>query len=308
MSYRNFLDEVRKGLPAGNYVLTASDRFLQTEAVACVRKLVPAAELEFNLQVFDLVPAGAEKIAFEQVLDVLNTPPFFTGKKYVIVENSQKLLKKDAQKLGLYLSNPNPSSVLLLFYDGTVKKDLKDVLGGVRQIPLDLREREMPLWLIEKAKAKGYVLSEATANYLLGIIGPDLGMLSSEIDKLMLLGTNEIGEKEIDEIVEAKRSYSAFALVDALKARDADRAFRVCRVLLETEEPFVIMGALNWQYSQFLSVRKTAAEREKDLRLFRLLSEADCRIKSTGGVYPLELLLMKLLGLSSRTSAEKARV
>lgn len=307
MSYRNFLDEVRKGLPAGNYLCTVSDRFLQTEAIACVRRLVPDAELDFSFHVFDLVPAGGEKMPFEEILDVLNTPPFFSGKKYVIVENSQKLLKKDTLKLGQYLANPNPGSVLLLFCDGALKKDLKDALGRTKQVSLDLKEREMPLWLIGKAKEKGYALSESTANYLLGIIGPDLGMLSSEIDKLMLLGKKEVGEKEIDEIVEAKRSYSAFALVDALRARDAERALRICRVLLETEEPFSILGALNWQYSQFLAVRKTAAEREKDLQVFRLLSEADGQIKSSGGVYPLELLLMKLLKQSARGSTEKAR-
>ncbi|GAB4488205.1 MAG: DNA polymerase III subunit delta [Thermodesulfovibrionales bacterium] len=307
MSYRNFLDEVRKGLPAGNYLFTVSDRFLQTEAISCVKRRVPAAELDFNFHVFDLVPAGAERTPFEQILDVLNTPPFFTGRKFVIVENSQKLLKQDAQKLGRYLANPSPGSVLLLFCDGAVKKDLKDALGRTKQIPLDLKEREMPLWLIEKAKEKGYTLNESTANYLLGIIGPDLGMLSSEIEKLMLIGKKEVGEEEIDEIVEAKRSYSAFALVDALRARDAERALRICRVLLETEEPFSILGALNWQYSQFLAVRKTAAEREKDLQIFRLLSEADGQIKSSGGICPLELLLMKLLKQPTKGSAEKAR-
>ena len=95
MSYRNFLDELKKGLSATGYVLAASDPFLHAEAALLIRGLVPEGEREFNFQTYDVATAKESGIAFEHIIDDLNTVPFFSGRKFVIVENSHKLLKKD---------------------------------------------------------------------------------------------------------------------------------------------------------------------------------------------------------------------
>jgi DNA polymerase III delta subunit len=297
MSYRNFLDELKKGMPSNGYLLVSSDPFLHTEAVSVIKKLVPAAEADFNFQVFDLLEAKDSGIPFEQVLDVLNTVPFFSGRKFVLIENLQKLLKKDLKKLEYYLENPAESSVLVALHAGAVKKESRDSLSGLKQIVLDISEREIPIWLRAKAKSRGFGLSEEAADYMLGTMGPDLGMLSSEIDKCALIGKAEIEKKDIMEIMEGKRTYSAFALVDALRARDAERAFRVYRILRETEEPYSLLGALNWEYGKSLADRSS---KDKAYGIFDVLNKADIGIKTSGGAYPVELLLIKLLRLSKQ--------
>lgn len=296
MSYRNFLDEIKKGLPLPAYLLAASDPFLHTEARSLIRDLVPAGERDFNFQVFDLISSDA--VSFDQIMDVLNTMPFFAGRKFVVVENFQKMLKKDLKKLGQYLERPSESSVLVLLNAGAMKKDIQQGLKNLKSVSLDISEREIHTWLKVKAGAKGIVLSDSAADYLLGTIGPDLGLLSSELDKCMLIGKPTVNREDIIEITEGKRTYNAFALVDAIRARDADRALKIYRVLRDTEEPYSLIGALNWQYAKSFAGKDTPEDKKYYYKVFSVLNRADLDIKSSGGPYPVELLLVRLLRLS----------
>ncbi len=298
MSYRNLSDEVKKGLPAGSYLLAASDRFLLAEAAQLVRDLVPAEERDFNFHYFDILASDQDRVSMEQILDVVNTVPFFTGRKYVVVGNIQKLLKKDLVKLGEYLRKPCESTALVLLHQGALKKDQKEQLAGAKQIALDMRESDLPAWIAARARQKGLDLSSEAAAYLLATIGPDLGMLSTEVDKLTLLGHGTVSREDVAEIIEGKRTYGAFDLINALRSRDVRKAFRIYSVLRETEEPYSLLGALNWQYAQSAGENSSPGDREYRLNVFRLLNRADIGIK-TGGYYPLELLLVRLLRLST---------
>lgn len=300
MSFRHFLDELKKGLPALNYILASSEPFLQAEALSLIKKQVPASELDFNYQAFDLQVPKDNAVPFDHILDILNTVPFFSGHKYVIVENLQKLLKKDQKKLSVYLENPSPSATLIFTCAGSVKKDIRETLKALKQITLDISENEIPAWLNARARASGIEFTEAATEFLIGTIGTDLGLLSSEIEKCGLLGKTRIEQEDIAEIIEGKRTYNAFALIDAIRARDAESVFRIYRVLKETEEPYSLLGALNWQYGRFFAEKDTPKDRTYYRNVFRELSRADKEIKSSGTPYPMELLLVRLLQLSRR--------
>ncbi len=300
MSYRNFLDEIKKGMPSANYILAASDPFLHTEAVSLIKDLVPSDERDFNFHVFDLLNAQSDNLPFEQILDVVNTVPFFSGRKFVVIENFQKFPKKDFQKFEQYLMKPSETSVMILLNAGPVKKDVKDHLRGLKQIVLDISEREILPWLKAKASSKGVSLSDSAADYLIGTIGPDLGLLTSELDKCALIGKFGLVKDDIVEIIEGKRTYTAFDLIEAIRAKDAERVFRIYRVLRGSEEPYGLLGALNWQYGRFFSDKHTPKDREYYYRVFEILNRADLGIKSSGGIYPVELLLVELLRLSKQ--------
>jgi DNA polymerase III delta subunit len=296
VSYRNFLDEVKKGMPAAAYLLSSSDPFLHTEATASILNLVPPGERDFNFHAFDLMNTGV--IPFEHILDVVNTVPFFAGRKFVVIENFQKLPKKDLKKLGHYLLNPAATSVIVLLYAGAAKKEVKDAVPGVKQIVLDVSERDIPAWVRLKAKAKVVEMTDGAVEYLIGTIGTDLGLLSSEIDKCALIGKATVEKEDIMDVVESKRTYNAFALIDAIRAKDVERAFRIYSVLRETEEPYSLLGALNWQFGRFFADSGSPGDRDYYRDVFDALQKADMGIKSSGGAYPVELLLVRLLRLS----------
>ena len=136
-------------------------------------------------------------------------------------------------------------------------------------------------------------LTDSAIDHLLGVIGPDAGLISSELEKLVSVGKSPVDRDDIAAVVSGSVDYSVFDLVDAIRKRDAERAFRIARVLQETADSYGLLGAINWHYSQ-MSSRERGKAAYYD-RVFALLHEADVRIKTSGGVFPMEHLLIRLL-------------
>jgi DNA polymerase-3 subunit delta len=308
MSFEAFLKEVEKGLPAPVYLLPASDPFLHREAVDKIKGLVPEAERDFNLQIFDLSPGGEEGITIGQILDVANTVSFFGGRRFtVLMGNLHKLPKKDLERLLHYVSNPSPDAAFVILHAGALTRDSREKFGKLKMISLDLKSTEIPSWLKQRVRTRGLEMSDEAIDYLIEIIGPDLGLLSSEVEKLSLVGKKTIEADDVSEIVTGERLYSIFDLVNALRMKDAEGVFRIYKILRETADDYGLIGALNWQYARSLHAKAGPQEKEYSLRVFELLHGADIDIKSSGRNFPMEYLLVKLLRLKEAPTGAKGR-
>ncbi len=297
MSFRAFLKEIEKGLPAPVYLFYTQDTFLQGEAVDAIKRLVPAAEREFNLHVFDL-SIQDENLSFAQTLDVASTVSFFGGRRFTIfIGNLQKFLKKDIERLNNYISKPAPDSLLLMIHNGALSKEAREKFGALRPVSLDIKGSEIPYWIKQRAGIKGVEISDEVSDYLIGVVGPDLGLLSAEIEKISLIGKKKVDVDDFADIVAGGKLYSIFDLVDALRERDSERVFKIYKTLRETAEDYSLIGALNWQYARNVSSRNSQAENKYLLKVFEFLNRADIDIKSSGRTFPMEYLLVKLLRL-----------
>jgi len=308
MSFEAFLKEVAKGLPSPVYLLQASDPFLHRDAVERIKGLVPEAERDFNFQIFDFSPAGEDGITLGCVLDVANTVSFFGGRRFtVLMANLQKLPKKDLERLMHYVSDPAPDTAFVMLHVGVLTRDSREKFRTPKLISLDLKVAEIPAWLKETARTKGIEMSDEATDYLIEIIGPDLGLLSSEVEKLSLVGKKRIDMNDISEIVTGERLYSIFDLVNALRMKDAEGVFRIYKTLRETSDDYGLIGALNWQYGRSLHAKGNPQEKEYFLRVFELLHRADIDIKSSGRTFPMEYLLVKLIRLKEAPTGAKGR-
>jgi DNA polymerase III subunit delta len=298
MSFQTFLNAVEKGLPAPVYMFYASDLFLLREAMDEIKRLVPETERDFNFHILDLTMQGEGSITLEQILNVANTVSFFGGRRFTILSgNIQKLLKKDLERLHLYIENPAEGSVFVILHTGLLSKDAREKFKALKPVPLDMRESEIPFWIKKRARIKGMEISDNAIDFLIGLHGPDLGLLAAEIEKISLLGKEKVNTDDISEIVTGGRLYSIFDLTNALRERDTGRVFRIYKTLRETSDDYSLIGALNWQYGRHIHSGGNQAENEYLLRVFELLNSVDKDIKSSGRIFPMEYLLIKLLRL-----------
>lgn len=297
MSIKNFFQEIDKGLKTPVYFLHADNQYLLEEAFAAVKKSIPEKDMDFNFSVFDLDSPDSQDTP-GQITGILNTVSFFGSRRYAVIKNFQKLPAKEFKKFQPYLDNPSPNAVLIILYNGTVKKEVRENIRGAKTICLDIREQDLPFWAKEKAKQKGLAIKDNAIDYLIGTVGPDIGLLASEIEKLSLLGSETIDENTIREIVEGSREYSVFDLTNALREKNSEQVFRIYKVLSETVEPYNLLGAINWQYSRMsMQVKEGSPHKDYFHRVSELLNDADIQIKSSGGAYPMEYLLVRLLKL-----------
>jgi len=302
MSYQGFLNEVQKGLPAPVYLFYTSDPFLHREALDIIKKLVPESDRDFNLHMFD-ISSPDDTAGIQQILDITNTVSFFGGRRYTILSgNLQKISKKDVEKINDYLSSPAQNSVFIMLHDGLMKKDAKEKIQAPKQISLDIRESEIPSWIKQRVRMKNLEISDEATEFLIGITGTDLGLLSSEIEKISLIGSKRIEMSDIADIVAGGRTYSVFDLVNALNLKNTEKVFSVYKVLKETADDYSLIGALNWQYTRNIRPGMNKAENSYYRQVFELLSMVDKDIKSSGRSYPVEYLLIKLLRLKKGLS------
>lgn len=298
MSFHAFLKEIEKGLPSPVYLLSASDPFLHREAIVEIKKLVPNEEREFNLHIFDFSIGADEKTSFEQVLDVANTVPFFAKRRFVVsLGNLQKLSRNDLKRLDAYVSNPSPYSVFVLCHEGIFKKEMRERFRGVKIMSIDIREADIPSWLKYRGRLKGLEISDDVADYLLGTIGLDFGLLSAEIEKISFLGKQKVCVDDISDIIQGEGFYTPFDLVEALEEKNTERVFRIYKALRQTTETYNIIGILNWLYGRHLLLKRKQRGDEYFSKVFEILNRVDIDIKSSGRDFPMEYLLVKLLRL-----------
>lgn len=303
MSFQSCTNEIRKGLPSPLYLFYASEPFLHREVLAAIRELVPVSERDFNFHVFDLLTQGDENLPLERILDVVNTVSFFGGRRFtVLIGNIQKFVKKDIEKLQAYASKPAENSVFVILHCGEMKKEAREKFKVFKPVSIDVRESEIPQWIKQRVRAKGIDFSDEAVEYLISLVGNDLGLLSAEIEKIAFIGQTRIDRDDISDIVAGGRQYGIFDLVNALKAQDADSVFRIYKSLKETSDDYGLIGALNWQYGRLSHERMSRQDQEYLLDVFGLLNQADIEIKSSGRNFPMEYLLIKLLRLQGLRS------
>jgi DNA polymerase-3 subunit delta len=292
--------ELTKGLQASAYLICSGDDFLLYETLSIIRdKYSDAGALNFDI--FDMNSPDDSK-PVEQILDILNTLPFLSDRRLVIIENIQKLSKKDAGKIEGYISNPSPASLLIMLHKGTPQKLFSaqapstgsgQAVKNLKTLTLAVPEKDIGQWIKDRAKRKGIEITDRAAEYLISSAGADLGMLYAEIKKISFLGTKNIDIDEIKNIVYTGAEYSAFDLVNALKKKDAAAVFGIFQSARKNIEPQMLLGALNWQYANLQS--KSHHKGERFFRMvFKLLHEADASVK-TSRSYVIEDLFVKLL-------------
>lgn len=295
MSIKQFEQELAAGLPAPVYLFSSSEGFLLYEVLSAVRERY-AADSGFNFDVYDS-KSPDDDVPMEHIVDTLNTLPFLAERRAVVLKNAQKLAKKEVKKLEEYLADPSPASLLVLLHEGAAPK-LFDAaaLKKVKAIALAVPEREIPMWVAAQAKRKGMKLTGEAIEYLVSIVGTDLGLLAAELEKLSCLGAaSTITLNDIKGMFYAGAEYSAFDLIDALKRREVREAFRIFEQVSRDQDPQMLLGALNYHFSrQFGGGYGSGKGAGNDGGVFRLLHEADIALK-TSHRYVIEELLVTLL-------------
>ncbi len=293
MSIRQFQQELTKGMPSPVYLLYSSEDFLLYEALSAIKEQCSDAS-GFNFDVYD-IKSPDDTIPVEQIVDIVNTMPFISDRRTVVINNVQKLAKKDLQKIEAYLLNPAGSALLVMLHTGAAPKLFgASASGSIKTIALTVQEKDLPLWIKEQAKQKKVRLTDGAVEYLITMAGTDLGMLSAEIEKLACFISDRIIDvADLRSIIYSGVEYTAFDLLDALKRKDAKEVFRIFENVTKNQEPQMLLGALNYYYG-----RQGSTYGQKNtsgpVQTIRLLHEADIAIK-TSHKHVIEDLLVKLL-------------
>ena len=230
--------DVRGGLlPA--YLIVGSDELKAKETVSRLKRRLEPGFDAFNL---DERPASSD-LEPQELRSSLNTMPFGSGFRLVVVTGADRLPKPVSEALVVYLKDPNPSCILCLVAEKLAKTTrlYKAIaaLGAKSVIDCSPAKRwDLPKRLARMAQARGMRIDNAAADELIARVGESTTMLDRQIGTLSELcrGAGVITRADVERYVTRIAEVKPWIFLDAVCARDARQALELYNLMQKPSE------------------------------------------------------------------------
>lgn len=231
--------EALPGLDArgGAFYLHGQDQFRKEAAVrALIEAHVDPGTRDFNLDVL----RGSE-VSAESLASVLATPPMMAEWRVVVVREVEGLASSKHARDALLSVVAAPPPGLALVMSCTVPKGSKakfysELARRAQSVEFkEITADDVPGWLMDRAeKAHGVDLEVAAARALGAAIGPNLGVLARELEKLtdFVGARGRITVKDVDAAGTKLPSQDRWQWFDLVGERRFEEARRTLGVLL----------------------------------------------------------------------------
>ena len=177
-----------------------------------------------------------------QVLNAARTVPFLSSRRLLIVRNAHRWPAEAWKTLLPYLESPSPSTCLVFVAERLDRRTKagKLLASKARLVACQRpRQAELPGLAEDMARELGLRLDPRLIQALVLRVGPDLGLLHHELDKLRAFAGEggRLTLEDVEELVGESRTTTVFVLCDALGQRRLAEAVGALRRLLGLGEP-----------------------------------------------------------------------
>jgi DNA polymerase-3 subunit delta len=245
-----FLEKIgRAKQPQPLYVLHGDEDFLKRQVLQALRTLA----LGQDGDEFGMSTHAGDKAEFAAVRDELETIPFLSPRRLVIVENADPFVTRNRPALEKYVTQLPKTGVLVLDVKSwpATARLAKLIDGNVTISCKALPGARLPQWCIQWAAThQGKQLTVPAANLLVELIGADMGQLDQELTKLgIYVGAAEkIDQGDVDKLVGSSRAEDVFKIFNAIAEGRAKEALSILERLFDQgEDPIRILAAFGWQ-------------------------------------------------------------
>lgn len=262
MDALQFLDKAAKAKRQPVYALVGDEDFLKRRARdAIIAAAIGDADPAFAVSVYP-----GEKLDFSTVRNDLDTLPFLSPYRVVVVENADAFVTDNRPVLEKYVTKPSPAGVLILdvkTFPETTKlaKALPDAAKIACKAPYQNR---LAAWCSDWAKAAhGKKLAPDAAELLVELVGSAMGLLDQEIEKLAVAVGNQaaIKAEDVQRLVGRSKAGEVFKIMDAVGEGKPAAALAILEQLFaEGEDPMAVLGPLTWQLRQLAAIGRFVAE------------------------------------------------
>ncbi|MCL2564890.1 MAG: DNA polymerase III subunit delta [Defluviitaleaceae bacterium] len=215
-----------------------------------------------------------EKESVSNILAALETMPFFSEYRLVIVKNSGLFAagrKEDSQTMAAGLKDLPESSIILFIEDNVDKRNaLYKTLAQVGQA-IDFErpaESDLAAWIVREMKSQGIALEKQGALYLIRAIGGSMENISQEMTKLAAYCSDKkaAAEADIDKICTKGLELRVFGLIDALAAKNAAKALKIFENLMDAKEsPIMVLSLIARQFRLILGCSQMKGKSQSEI-------------------------------------------
>lgn len=228
MDHNTIIRDIENGKFEKIYFLHGEEPyFMDLISAAVVKHALQDHERDFNQTILYGKDADALSLISE-----LKGYPMMAERRLVVLKEAQDF--KAMEDLAAYFESPSDQTIFVInhkykTYD-TRKKSMKSVAkNGLVFKSEKIKEYRLPDWIKDKVISMGYSISPKASMLLAEFLGNDLSRIVNELDKLQILvekGTT-INEIHIEENIGISKDYNVFELINAVGARNVEKANRI---------------------------------------------------------------------------------
>ena len=273
-----FFDEVKAGTVRNAYLFYGPEAYIRKSALTTLQKKLLTPGLE------DMNCTFMQNPTAQQIVENCETLPMLGDWRLVIVQGLALLesgkAKDEAQEsktLVDYIGRVPPSTCLVFECEAPDKRKklcqtLMKLSGAVSFDALS--DARLTQWMNQTLRPMKKRMDANTCAHLAFTSGRDLTMLNGELQKLAAyVGEREtITAEDVEQIATHTAECTVFAMVDALVDGQAERAFSLLNVLLESGEQRIgVLALITRQYRQMLYAKDMQESRTPQAQMAKAL-------------------------------------
>ncbi len=262
------------------YILSGQDDFSLTHALEEIKSEIG----DQAVLVGSITTLDGTQVTLEQLRPICETVPFLGGKRLVIIQGllgrfepkgrpsrpkkTTRTSRQDEYKsLGTYIGQIPDSTVVALLEskisnNNPLFKELTDK-AVVKSFPL-LRDAQLRQWLGKHVTEKGGSMSPQAVDLLVKLVGSNLWVMASEINKLVLFTSGRrIEEDDVKALVSYTQQANVFAMVDAIVEFKVELAEQSLQRLLQSGAAPAYLLFMLWRQVQMIVRAKELGKQRK---------------------------------------------
>ncbi len=298
----------RAGKPAALYAVCGGESFLRRQAITELSdRILGPADRSLALAEYD---GRSDTLEPADVLDDLRTLPFLVERKLVILRDADDFLKDSDHRADLeaYTEKPCERSVFVLECKTLAANTrlYKRIAAAGEVIKCEpIKPYQVPAWLADRARTTyGKRLTQPAAAMLGDQIGPDLGMLDAELQKLTIyVNTRDrIDVGDVEALGGRCREEQVWGILSAIGAGERGKALALWEEVWQTDRAAIgrAIGGLAFTVRRLLAAKQAelAGAPLDDLRKLMMIWRDDQRLQrelNAFSVDQVERMLCRLL-------------
>jgi len=191
----------------------------------------------------------------------LATPSLFGEERALLVTGCRHLNETASRELAAYLASPSPDARLVLLCQVAERGKppaalLKQVQPAGKVVQVAVARKDLPAWLLSRAERHGAKIAPDAARAMVEVLGEQPAALDAGLEQLATAFGGRITREQVESQFRGLGEQKVWDLCDRLFERDAARAVRSLRSLLDArEEPLMILGSVAARIRDLIRVK-----------------------------------------------------
>ena len=231
---------------------------------------------DFNYKRFHFDSEGS--VSWEEIINEARSSSFFIQSRKILdsvirEEKGIGLNKSDKQLLTDYLNNPNPSTILVLYFSLNLTKDtykqikkskISSILAGIdspQMISVDLdriSEYAVTSYVKNYLKKAGITITASALEKIIELKGEDYASIINQLPKFEIFQhpENSLDTEDIEKILTGIEPHSIWDLIEAIENEDVVKYLQILKYLfINGVKPTFILGTLITHYNKIYTAK-----------------------------------------------------